>query len=172
MASIWAQDQNGVIGDGSSMLWSVPADLAHFKQATWGDPVIMGRASFEALGGALPGRPNIVVTRNPDYEAPGAQVATTLQGAVALAQKLATQVGSTTVWITGGGTIYQQTMGMVDEVVLTQLDLTLPGDAEDLVHAPDLDGSVWRVDPARSDMAWRPQSGDARWRVITYVRDH
>ena len=61
-ASIWAQDRGGVLGSGGGMLWHVPADFAHFKAATMGCPIIMGRHSWEALGGPLPGRANIVVT--------------------------------------------------------------------------------------------------------------
>ncbi len=67
IASIWAEDRNGVIGDGKQMLWHVPADFKHFRAATWGCPVIMGRKSWQALPKALPGRLNIVVSRQEDF---------------------------------------------------------------------------------------------------------
>ncbi len=82
VSSIWAQDRTGVLGSGSDMLWHVPDDSAFFKRTTMGAPVIMGRASWEALGRALPGRTNIVITRNPSYPAPGAVVVHSLDEAL------------------------------------------------------------------------------------------
>ncbi len=170
LVSIWAQDSRGVLGDGEGMLWSVPADLTHFKQSTLGAPVIMGRSSFEALPAALPDRPNIVVTTQEGYVAENAQVVHSVEEAIELAEQLAKDIGADTVWVTGGATLYQQTMGLVDEVVLTDLDITVPGDVETLVVAPHLDEDQWRADPQRSDTQWRPKSGDAQWKVTTYVR--
>ena len=105
LASIWAQDRTRVLGTGSAMLWHVPADFAHFRSATLGCPVIMGRASWEALGGALPKRPNIVITSDPDFDAPGARVVTSLEAAVDLGCSLADTLAAPTVWITGGGQV-------------------------------------------------------------------
>ena len=74
LAAIWAQDSNGILGSGTAMSWHVPADFRHFKDSTMDCPIIMGRRSWEALGKALPGRTNIVITRTPGYEAAGALV--------------------------------------------------------------------------------------------------
>ncbi|MFZ1381977.1 MAG: dihydrofolate reductase [Scrofimicrobium sp.] len=169
-ASIWAQDRNGVIGDGAGMLWHVPADFKHFKESTIGCPIIMGRASFEALGDPLPGRANVVITRSPDYRADGALVAHSIEEALELADRCAVESGARTVWITGGGSIYHETMALVDELVLTNLDLSIPGDGLKLVMAPTIDPEIWQIDWDRTDEDWRPRSGDARWKVTTYVR--
>jgi Dihydrofolate reductase len=154
------------------MLWHVPADFAHFRSETLDCPVIMGRASWESLGGALPQRPNIVISSNPDYDAPGAQVVTTLEAAVDLGRALATASGASTVWITGGGRVYAEAMDLVDELVVTDLDLdaVTGGYRGHVVRAPEIDPAVWVEDPARTDADWRPVSGDARWRVTTWVR--
>lgn len=157
---IWAQDRNRVIGSGTGMLWRVPADFAHFKATTWGHPVIMGRSSWEALGKALPGRHNIVLTSQTDYLASGAQTATDLQTAIDLARL---QPGDTA-WIVGGGQVYAQAMPLADLLVVTDLDLAVDGQ----VLAPEIDPDTWAVDPAGTDHDWRPVSGDARWKVTTY----
>ncbi len=171
LASIWAQDQARLLGSGTAMLWHVPADFAHFKASTMGCPVIMGRASWEALGRALPGRLNVVISTRPDYEAPGAVVVPTLEAALDVSREWAQANGADTIWITGGGRVYAQTMGLVDELVITDLDMSVevaPGSP--MVHAPVVDPRVWQVDPARSDADWREASGDARWKVTTWVR--
>ncbi|WRS29245.1 dihydrofolate reductase [Actinomycetaceae bacterium MB13-C1-2] len=169
-ASIWAEDRVGVIGDGERMLWHVPADFKHFKESTIGCPIIMGRASFEALGGPLPGRVNIVVTRSPGYQAEGVHVAHSIEDALEIADRSAEATGAKTVWITGGGSIYRETMDLVNELVITDLDLKIPADDRTLVMAPIIDPDIWQIDRARTDDEWRPRSGDARWRVTTYVR--
>lgn len=159
LSSIWAQDRNGVIGSGTGMLWRVPADQAFFKEQTMGQPIIMGRASWEALGGALPGRENIIITSKMGYVAPGATVVSSLAQALA-------HVEGEDAWITGGAQVYAQTINLVDRLVVSQLDLEVgPG-----VKAPPIDPKLWRLDPAQSDSQWRPQSGDARWRIEVYVR--
>lgn len=207
IASIWAQDRNGVLGDGHGMLWHVPADFKHFKMETIDCPVVMGRASFRALGKPLPRRLNIVLSRDPGYRPEGAVPARSLEEALAIAQRECECTGAKTIWITGGAQVYQQAMPVADELVVTELDLEVPElPGRRLVHAPLIDPAEWRLDPARSDLpvpgphsadsrtqssapgtdtneilassqgaehldeGWRPQSGDARWRVRTYVR--
>ena len=178
VSSIWAQDRTGVLGSGSDMLWHVPDDSAFFKRTTMGAPVIMGRVSWEALGGALPGRTNIVVTRNPSYQAPGAVVVHSLNEALAVAIRALTTAKDTsatrvpTVWIVGGSRVYAQAMYMVDELVVTYIDLDVAAsqDAGPLVRAPRIDPARWVVDPMRSDIDWRTRSGDSRWCVTTWVR--
>lgn len=133
----------------------------------------MGRASWESLGGALPQRMNIVITRSLGYAAEGAHVAHSVEEALAIAAEEARRAKADVVWITGGAQIYAETMDIADELVVTDLDLdvtdTLPPHTR-LVRAPSIDEKVWRVDPTRSDMQWRPVSGDARWKVTTWVR--
>lgn len=175
VVSIWAEDRGGIIGDGQGMLWHVPADFRHFKAATMGCPVIMGRLSFEALGKPLPGRANLVLSRREGYAPAGVEVLPTLESALSKARLIADEGAGCNIWISGGGRVYAESMGVVDELVVTYLDLEVnPDDAKhegrSLVAAPRIDPQVFEADPARSDTAWREKSGDARWKVITYVR--
>lgn len=182
VSSIWAQDRTGVLGSGSDMLWHVPDDSAFFKRTTMGAPVIMGRASWEALGRPLPGRTNIVITSNPSYPAPGAVVVHSLDEALAVAIRAlppaedpaspTLTIRVPTVWIAGGSRVYAEAMDRVDELVVTELDLDIAASsyAGPLVRAPHIDPAQWVADPTRSDTDWRTRSGDSRWRVTTWVR--
>lgn len=175
--SIWAEDERGVIGDGQGMIWHVPADFRHFKNSTLGSAVIMGRKSFEAIGRPLPGRTNIVITTREDFSATGVTVAHSVEEAFALAEADPTYPDQQMIWVIGGGAIFDQTMDDVDDLVVTYLKFPDgPREApakqapQELVYAPKVDPNVWEVDPTRSDADWRPQSGDALWKVVTYVR--
>lgn len=174
LASIWAEDENGVIGDGKGMLWLVPADSRHFRQSTLGCPVVMGRASYEALGKPLPDRTNIVITRK-DLKWPNVTTAHSFDEALEEGVKVARQTDADTVWVAGGGMVYEEAMSYVDELVVTYLRFPAdcPGryvEGGNLVYAPHVNQAEWRVDPERSDTEWREQSGDAEWKVVTYVR--
>ena len=176
LASIWAQTADGLLGSGTEMLWRVPADFAHFKAATMNCPIIMGRSSWDALGSPLPGRTSIVITRNPDLKLDGALVAHSLDEAVRLGQEDARERGSERVWITGGAQIYTQSMPLVDELVVSFLELDNPclekiKGSEHRVYAPEISPEEWGLDLSRSDEAWRPASGDAlRWKVGVFRR--
>ena len=133
VAMIWAQTTDRVIGDGSDMPWYLPEDLKHFKESTEGYPVVMGRTSWEALEDPyrpLPKRENFVVTSNEDYDAPGGHVHTNLPESIAAATRWidANNPGdlSNTVWILGGGTVYQQCMPVADRIVVTEIEMTAP----------------------------------------------
>ncbi|MDT3767791.1 dihydrofolate reductase [Gleimia hominis] len=161
---IWAQDRHRFLGTGRAMAWHVPADFAHFKRETMGSTLIMGRRSWEALGRKnLPGRESVVITSQRDYVAAPAYLAHSLPQAIEVAQGLGRPV-----WITGGAQVYEQGMEFADELVVTDLDLEVAH--TEGVYAPTVDLDVWRADPQRSDSQWRAQSGDARWKVTTFVR--
>ncbi|RZI65173.1 MAG: dihydrofolate reductase [Variovorax sp.] len=133
---IYARARNGVIGRDNTMPWHLPEDLAHFRQATLGCPVIMGRKTWDSLPPRfrpLPGRTNIVVTRQPDWHADGASRAATLAEAIALCGD------APQVWVTGGAEIYRMAMPLADTVVVTEIDADYEGDA----FAPEL-GAEWR----------------------------
>lgn len=169
IAAIWAQDVNGALGDGKGMCWSVPADFKHFKASTMGNPIIMGRASYQALGKALPGRENIVITRQKDYVVEDAHVTYTVEESLELAKKLAEKNGAETIWITGGSQIYEQCMQYCDELVVTFLDIEVKEPT--LVYAPKILETEWEEDLTRSDKQWREASGDAkRWKIKYFVR--
>jgi dihydrofolate reductase len=133
---IYARARNGVIGRGNALPWHLPEDLAHFKRITLGAPVIMGRKTWDSLPPKfrpLPGRRNIVVTRQPDWQADGAQRAATVEQAIALCGDAAQA------WVSGGAEIYRLALPLADTVVVTEIDADFEGDA----LAPELAGG-WR----------------------------
>ncbi|HEX9023948.1 MAG TPA: dihydrofolate reductase [Geobacteraceae bacterium] len=113
---IAAMAENRVIGRDGAVPWRVPEDLRHFRDVTMGHPIIMGRKTFEQIGRPLPGRMNIVLTRQPDYEAPGCRVCHSL------ADALAACAGADEVFICGGGEVYRQTISLADRIYLTIID--------------------------------------------------
>lgn len=134
---IVAVAENGIIGHQGQMPWGrMPADLRHFKQLTLGHPVVMGRKTFDSIGKALPGRPNIVVTRQPGWAAPGCEVTASVLGALERAQ----QLDAETVCVIGGGEIYREALPAVDVVYLTEIHHTFEGDAS----FPSLSPTDWR----------------------------
>lgn len=132
---IYARAANGVIGKGGVLPWHLPEDLAHFKKLTMGCPVIMGRRTWESLPPRfrpLPGRRNIVITRNAQWSVPGAEKAASLQDALALV------ASEPAVWVIGGAEIFAQAMPLADVVEVTEIDRDFEGD----VYAPPL-GDEW-----------------------------
>ena len=119
---IAAVAKNGVIGAHGKLPWHLPEDLKHFKSQTLGRPVIMGRRTWESLGKPLPGRENIVVSRKPGYEAPGASVAATLESAVALC------AGEPVAFVIGGAEIYAAALSLAQGLVLTEIERDFVGD--------------------------------------------
>ena len=137
---IAAVAENGIIGRDGDMPWRLRADLQRFKAITLGHPIIMGRKTFKSIGKALPGRPNIVVTRDRDWQAPGAIVADSVEQAIALAEQL-TKPDEPEIHVIGGGEIYRQTMDQADEMRLTTVHAEPEGDTK----FPDFDVSLWRL---------------------------
>lgn len=134
---ILARARNGVIGRGGSLPWHLPEDLAHFKRTTLGHPVIMGRKTWDSIGRPLPGRRNIVVSRDPGWQGDGALAARSLDEAVALAA--ADAAGP--VFVIGGAQLYRQALqGRVDAIHVTEIDADFAGDT----LFPPLDPARWR----------------------------
>ena len=158
---IWAQAEGRVIGRDGGMPWHVPEDLAHFKEVTNGHPVIMGRATWESIDPRyrpLPGRRNIVVTRNPGWTAEGAEVAGSLDDALRL-------VAGEDAVVMGGGQIYAQAMPHATRLLVTEVDLDLGDGAGDAV-APAF-GPEWTVtDPG----AWQQSRNGITFRWVGYAR--
>jgi len=135
---IYARAANGVIGKDGTMPWHLPEDMAHFKQLTLGAPVIMGRKTWDSLPPRfrpLPGRSNIVITRQPDWNETGAQRASSLRDALQIAE----QSNPATVWVIGGAQIYAQALPLAQRVEVTEIAQDFDGDA----HAPEL-GPEWQ----------------------------
>ena len=132
----YARSRNGVIGRDGQLPWHLPADLAHFKQTTLGQAVVMGRKTWDSWPERfrpLPGRSNIVITRQKDWQAPGALVAHSLDQAMSLCPEPGP------LWVIGGAEIYAQALPLASTVVVTEIDLEVQGDA----HAPLL-GAEWK----------------------------
>jgi dihydrofolate reductase len=127
-----ARADNGVIGAGGGLPWRLPADLRHFKAVTSGAPMIMGRKTFASLPGLLPGRRHIVLTRDPDWQAEGAEVAHSLDEALALA-------GGDRVSVIGGADIFALFLPLTDRIHLTEVHVAPDGDT--FMPAPD--PAVW-----------------------------
>jgi dihydrofolate reductase len=137
---IWAQARNRVIGLNGTMPWRLPEDLAHLKRTTLGCPVIMGRKTWDSIPAKfrpLPGRTNIVLTRQSDWQENGAQRVSDLQEAFSYCKQLASKPD--TVWVIGGAQIYAQALPLAHTVVVTEIDAEFEGDA----FAPEL-GEEWR----------------------------
>ena len=122
---IAAVARNGVIGLNNQLPWRLPEDLRHFKASTLGKPVIMGRKTWESLGRPLPGRHNLVVSRQAGFTASGAQVFGTLDAALAAAAA----TGAAEACVIGGGELYRQALALADRLVLTEIDRDFAGDA-------------------------------------------
>jgi dihydrofolate reductase len=125
---------NGIIGANGQLPWRLPEDLKHFKRLTMGHPIIMGRKTWESLKGPLPGRDNIVVTRQPGYEAPGAAVAGSLEAALALC------VGEPVVFVIGGAGLFAESLPIAAGLVMTEIDRDFEGDT----WFPEYDRSRWK----------------------------
>lgn len=119
---IAAVARNGAIGRNNALLWRLPEDLQHFKRVTLGHPVVMGRKTFDSIGRPLPGRRNIVITRNPHWQTEGVETAASLQAA------LAGLPADARAFVIGGGEIYAQALPLADELVLTEVDADFEGD--------------------------------------------
>ncbi len=122
---IVATTQNGVIGNKGEIPWYLPADLVHFKKTTMGHPILMGRKTHESIGRALPGRTNIVITRQKDYSADGCVIAGSLEQAIEAAKDAK---GSEEIFIIGGAEIYKLAMPLINRLYLTKVHTTIEGD--------------------------------------------
>ena len=133
---IYARARNGVIGKQGQLPWHLPEDLAHFKRTTLGQPVVMGRITWESLPEKfrpLPGRTNVVVSRQTSFKATGAQVVSSLEAAMALFPT------NEVVWLIGGAQLYAQALPLVSQIVVTEIDADFEGDA----FAPSLSPNDW-----------------------------
>lgn len=135
LSMIVAHADNRIIGRDNDMPWHLPADLAYFKKTTLGKPVIMGRKTYESIGRALPGRLNIVISRDMNYQAPDVTVVSSVENALA-------QAGNVDeVMVIGGGAIYKHCLPFADRLYITHIDASVDGDTQ----FPDYDTkTVWQ----------------------------
>ena len=131
LALIASVARNGVIGSDNALVWHEPEDQRWFRRQTMGCPVVMGRKTWDSLPARfrpLPGRDNIVVTRQLDWAATGAQVAHGLADALALGWQAAARTQARRVFVIGGGHLFAEALPLADELLLTEIDADLPGD--------------------------------------------
>lgn len=140
LCAIVAMGSNRVIGRDGDLPWRLSDDLKSFKAITSGKPLIVGRKTWESFPRRpLPGRENIVLSRDGNYAAPGARVYSSLAPAINVATSIAQTTGVDEVFIAGGGTVYERAMDLIDRLYLTRVDASPEGDA----LFPEIDMSTW-----------------------------
>ena len=159
-----AVSDNGVIGRGNALPWRLKSDMAHFRALTMGNPVIMGRKTFLSIGKPLSGRTTIVVSRDPNFSAPGVLASPTLDAAFAAARGDALRRRTDTIIVAGGADIYAQALPFATHLAVTLVHKNIDGDA----RFPAIDPKVWRE---ASRAAHAPQAGDeAPYTFVSYER--
>ncbi|WP_422037664.1 dihydrofolate reductase [Roseibium sp.] len=162
---IAAVARNGVIGADNDMPWQLSSDLKHFKRLTLGKPVIMGRKTFLSFGGRpLPGRPHVVISRDPDYAPEDVDTATSWPMALETAERLAGDLGVDEIFCIGGGQIYAQAIGKAARLEITEVDAEPDGDT----RFPSIDPAAWEeVNRVPGDRTERDSAG---FTFVTYRR--
>lgn len=152
--------RNGAIGKDNALLWRLPADLQHFKRVTLGHPIVMGRKTFDSIGRPLPGRRNLVVTRNPAWRHEGVESFASLDAALAAAAEA--QPADRPICVIGGGELYAQALPRADELILTEVDADFDADT----FFPAWDRSAF------DEVERESHTSDAGWayHFVTYRR--
>jgi dihydrofolate reductase len=140
LSIIVAMANNSAIGKDNQLLWHLPEDLQYFKRTTMGKPIVMGRKTFESIGRPLPGRLNIVITRQTDWQHEGVKVVHTIEDALRLAEAQSIIDGMDEVMVIGGAEIYKTALPVADKLYITRVDAEIDGDA----FFPEVDDSVWQ----------------------------
>ena len=157
--------ENGVIGQGGRLPWRLKSELRHFRDVTWGKPVVVGRRTYESFPRRpLPGRTNIVVTRDPALTIPGAVVTTSVAAALDAARGDALRRGVDEISVVGGADIYAQTIADADRLVITRVKLQPSGDTT----FPPIDPKLWR-EVEHTDHAAGPDD-EAAYSIHIYER--
>lgn len=158
--------ENGVIGRDNAMPWRLAGDMAFFKRTTMGKPIVMGRKTWESFPKRpLPGRPNLVVTRDAAYDAPGAEVFASLDAALARGEALARDMGADEVMVVGGSEIYRQALPRASRIYLTEVHARPEGDA----HFA-FDRTAWREVSRERHPAGEKDSAD--YSFVVLEREH
>ncbi|MCJ7787258.1 MAG: dihydrofolate reductase [Methyloceanibacter sp.] len=156
IALVVAMAENRAIGLGGNLPWHLSSDMRYFRKITMGKPIVMGRLTFKSLGRALPGRVNIVLTRNAAFEAPGAIMAYNLEEAFDVARKAAAKDGVDEIMVIGGEDVFREVLQQAGRIYLTEVHATPEADT----WFPALDGGEWR-EVSREDHAPGPKDDHA-----------
>ena len=141
LCAVVAMDRNRTIGKDGDLPWRLPSDLKHFKRVTLGKPCLMGRKTWESLPFPLPGRPNLVLTRNADYAAQGAEVFTDMNSMIGEGYELAGATGADEVMLIGGAQLYATLLPKCDRLYVTRVEAEVDGDAK----FPVIDPEAWTL---------------------------
>ncbi|GAB2719109.1 dihydrofolate reductase [Halomonas garicola] len=163
VAMIAAMSRNRVIGVGGELPWHLPEDLKFFKRITQAKPLVMGRKTFDSIGWPLPGRRNIVITRDTAFAHSGVEVCHSLADALALADRYATVEAADEIMVMGGGEIYALAMPYAQRLYLTEVDIDIEGDT----HFPAVDPAQWQE--TRRD-AGAAAKGQPDYAFVVYQR--
>ncbi|ALL65996.1 Dihydrofolate reductase [Paraburkholderia caribensis MBA4] len=157
---IVARARNGVIGRDNQLPWRLPEDLAFFKRTTMGAPIVMGRKTHESIGRVLPGRRNIVVTRDAQRRFDGCDTVTNLDDALALAAR----DGAAEAFLIGGAQLYQEGALRADKMIVTEIHAEFDGDA----RFPAPDPAIWRE--ISRETHWAKEPNDFEYAFVVYQR--
>ena len=162
LALVAAVADNGIIGRNNALPWRLADDLKYFKRITLGKPILMGRKTWESIGRPLPGRSNIVITRQAQYQAEGARVVDSLDAALQLAESIALIDGADEVMVIGGAEIYALALPRANRLYLTEVHATVAGDAQ----FPTWDRQCWQEVSRQSFAAG--EGADYPFSFVTY----
>jgi dihydrofolate reductase len=166
MTIVVAMGENGVIGRDGDMPWRLPSDLRRFKAVTLGKPVVMGRRTLESIGRPLPGRDNLVLSRDPSWRPEGVLVFADLEAALAEARRIAAEKGFDEFIVGGGGTVYASCMDRADRLRVTRVAAAPDGDTV----FPAIDPAAWALVHEEPMPRTEKDSADAVWQ--DYARRH
>jgi dihydrofolate reductase len=156
--------ENGIIGRKGQLPWRIPGDLKHFKAVTMGKPVVMGRKTYDSIGKPLPGRANIVLTRNRNWRAEGVLVGNTLEAVLGMADEEARKTGSAEVAVIGGVALFKETLPIAAKIELTEVHAKPEGD----IYFPDYDRAAFRE--TRREGPLQSEKDDHAYSVVTLER--
>lgn len=156
--------ENGVIGRERLLPWRIPSDLKHFKAVTMGKPLVMGRKTYESIGKPLPGRTNLVLTRDQDWHADGVVVAHSLDEILRLANEDARKTGASEIAIIGGSSLFEELLPFVSRIELTEVHASPEGD----VYFPAYDRAAFRE--TRREGPIRGEKDEYAYSVVTLER--
>jgi len=162
LSLIAALSQNRVIGSNGKLPWYLPEDLKYFKKVTMGKPIIMGHATYKSVGKPLPGRLNIIISRNTDLSIPGCEVVADLQRAVNCAQANCLEGDKDEAFVVGGAQIYEMAIDQVERMYLTEIHASLDGDT----YFPNFDRGDWHETTRRDVAAVPPNKHDYSFVVL------
>ena len=140
LSMIVATADNNIIGKDNDMPWHLPADLAYFKKVTLGKPIIMGRKTYESIGRPLPGRRNIVISRNVDFRAEGIDTVSSVEQALALVDGSDGSEGAEEIMVIGGGAIYKHCLASAQRLYITHIKAVIDGDTQ----FPNYNDGSWK----------------------------